>query len=103
VDTLVAIIVVTVKPNSKRSAVRLEGEAVEVSVAAPARDGRANEAVRRSLATALGVPLRSVALARGAASRRKTFEVAGLSREQALAVLRACTESAPPARERGLS
>ena len=97
-----AIIVVTVKPNSKRSAVRLEGDVVEVSVAAPAREGRANEAVRRSLATALGVPLRSVALARGAASRQKAFEVAGLSRERALAVLRARAEPEPSGREKGL-
>ncbi len=80
-------LVVTVKPNSKAPGIRVDGEAVEVRVAAPARDGLANEAVRRELARALGVPLRAVALARGAASKHKAFEVAGLERAAALAAL----------------
>ncbi|MFZ1124652.1 MAG: DUF167 domain-containing protein [Candidatus Baltobacteraceae bacterium] len=85
----VGTLAVTVKPNSKAPGIRVEGEAVEIRVAAPARDGLANEAVRRELAGALGVPLRDVALARGAASKHKAFEVAGLERAAALAALRA--------------
>ena len=86
---LVGTLIVTVKPNSKAPGIRLDGEAVEVRVAAPARDGLANEAVRQALAGALGVPLRDVVLARGAASKHKAFEVAGLERAAALDALRA--------------
>lgn len=46
-----------------------------VKVAAPAVDGRANEAVVRAVAAAVGVPPRSVTVVRGAASRRKVLEI----------------------------
>jgi uncharacterized protein (TIGR00251 family) len=85
----VGTLVVKVKPNSKAPGIRIDGQDVEVRVAAPARDGLANEAVRRELARALGVSLRDVALARGAASKHKAFEIAGLERDAALAALRA--------------
>jgi hypothetical protein len=89
----VGTLVVRVKPNAKAPGIRLDGEAVEVRVASPARDGLANEAVRRELARALGVPLRDVVLARGAASKHKAFEIAGLERATALAALRARSAS----------
>jgi uncharacterized protein YggU (UPF0235/DUF167 family) len=89
----VGTLVVKVKPNSKTPGIRVDGETVEIRVAAPARDGLANEAVRRELAGALGVPLRDVVLARGAASKYKAFEVAGVARDAALAALRACAAS----------
>ncbi|HUA11795.1 MAG TPA: DUF167 domain-containing protein [Solirubrobacteraceae bacterium] len=47
-------------------------------VAAPAHDGRANEALRRLLARQLGVSAGAVTLVRGARSREKLVEVAGL-------------------------
>ena len=48
-----------------------------VRVAEPATDGRANRAVVEAVATALGVPRRTVAIVGGVASRRKLLEVDG--------------------------
>jgi hypothetical protein len=48
-------------------------------VAAAAVDGAANEALRRLLAKALGVPLGAITLATGLSGRRKRIEVAGTS------------------------
>jgi uncharacterized protein YggU (UPF0235/DUF167 family) len=55
------------------------GPALVVAVTAPAVDGRATDAARRSLAKALGVRLSDVTLRSGAASRDKLFEVADSS------------------------
>ena len=52
---------------------------LRLRVRAVAERGKANEAVRRLLAAALGVPLRQVTLARGAASREKLIQVEGLT------------------------
>lgn len=57
------------------------GPAVIVAVSAPAVDGRATEAVRRALATALGVRAGEVELRIGATSRDKVFTVTAASRE----------------------
>jgi hypothetical protein len=83
-----ALLVVTVRPGAKRPGLRVEGESVELRVAAPPRDGLANDAVRRALAEALGVPLRAVTLARGGAAKHKAFEIAGLERAAIIARLR---------------
>ena len=48
-----------------------------VRVREPATDGRANEAVVRAVATALGVGRASVRIVTGAGSRRKVLEVDG--------------------------
>ncbi|MFI5254198.1 MAG: DUF167 domain-containing protein [Candidatus Limnocylindrales bacterium] len=50
--------------------------ALLVRVRAAPVDGAANEALRRLLAKALGVPTGAVTLAAGAAGRRKRIEVA---------------------------
>lgn len=49
--------------------------ALVVAVQARAVDGRATEAALRALATALGVPRRSVSLISGASARDKVVEV----------------------------
>ena len=55
-----------------------DGRAVlKIRVRAAPEDGAANEAVRRTLARALGHPVSAVTLAAGAAARLKTFVVAG--------------------------
>jgi uncharacterized protein YggU (UPF0235/DUF167 family) len=85
----VARLVVAVKPGSKRPGITLQGDDVEIRVAAAARDGAANEAVRRALAAALRVPPSGVTLIRGASARLKTFDVAGLTPDEARFRLRA--------------
>ena len=72
-------IVVTVKPGSRKPGITVSAAGVEVRVAAPARDGKANDAVRDALAAALGRPKSAVTLARGAAARTKAFEIDGLT------------------------
>ena len=76
-----ATIPVRVKPGSSRDAVggRYEGRlgpALVVAVSAPAVDGRATEAVRRTLADALRLRRAALTLHSGATSRDKLFTVA---------------------------
>jgi len=82
-------IVVTAKPGSKRPGLSVSGAAIEIRVAAPARDGLANAAVHEMLARALGLPKRALRLVRGASARTKAFEVDGLERAAILERLRA--------------
>lgn len=79
----VAALVVHVLPRAKATAVAgRHGDAIRIRVAAPPVDGAANEALLRFLAERLGVPRRSVMIVRGAGSRRKTVQVAGLTRAE---------------------
>jgi uncharacterized protein YggU (UPF0235/DUF167 family) len=73
-------VAVRVKPGAGRTRVGgchdgPHGPALVVAVNAPAVDGRATEAVRRSLAEALGVRPAAVSLRVGATSRDKVFTV----------------------------
>ncbi|MFI5933424.1 DUF167 domain-containing protein [Actinoplanes sp. NPDC051494] len=75
-------VAVRVRPGAGRTRVggRYEGPhgpAVIVAVGAPAVDGKATEAVRRALASALGVRPAAVELKIGAVSRDKVFVVEG--------------------------
>lgn len=67
---------ITVKPQSKKSEVKKisEGE-YAVSVNAPAREGKANEAVIQLLADHFSVPKSSVKIIRGQTARRKLIEI----------------------------
>jgi uncharacterized protein YggU (UPF0235/DUF167 family) len=85
-------LVVSVRPNARRDAIHVVGDAVEVRVTAKPRDGAANAAAGRLLAEALRVPVSSVTLVRGARSRIKTFEVTGLERDATLVRLRTAPE-----------
>jgi uncharacterized protein (TIGR00251 family) len=49
--------------------------ALRVAVTAPADKGRANKAIGKLLATALGISARQIELASGATNRRKVFVV----------------------------
>jgi uncharacterized protein len=63
---------ITVKPQSKKSAVKKISEAeYAVSVNAPAREGKANEAVIELLARHFSVPKSSIRIIRGQTGRRK--------------------------------
>lgn len=75
-------VAVRVRPGAGRDRVggRYDGPhgpALVIAVGAPAVDGKATEAVRRALATALGVRAAAVTLKIGATSRDKVFSVAG--------------------------
>ena len=64
------------RPGAKRTEVAgLHGEALKLRVAAPPREGRANDELAAFVAEALGVPRKSVTVVKGAASRRKTVRV----------------------------
>lgn len=74
-----ALIRLRVVPNARRSKVVGEyGEAIKLKIAAPAVEGKANEALLQFVASHLGVPRRAVELISGEKSRDKTVEVDGL-------------------------
>ncbi|HUH79647.1 MAG TPA: DUF167 family protein [Methanoregula sp.] len=62
-------------------------KALVCRVTAPAIEGRANQAISRLVARALGVPVSSVVIVSGTGSSRKRVLVTGLTREEALARL----------------
>ncbi|CCH34127.1 DUF167 domain-containing protein [Actinosynnema sp. NPDC047251] len=68
---------VRVKPSAKRDAVggRWGPLALIVAVAAPAVEGKANEAVRRAVAKAFGVRRQDVRIVHGERGRDKVVEL----------------------------
>jgi uncharacterized protein len=67
-------------PNAPRNQIAgWLGGALKVKVQAPAREGRANEALLEFLAEKLRLPRRAVTLKRGDKSRQKVISVDGLS------------------------
>lgn len=58
-----------------------------LKVTAPPEDGKANAAVCKLLAKALGVPKSAVVVTRGESSRHKTVEVAALAHDDVVARL----------------
>jgi len=68
---------VRVKPAAKRTSVggRWGSDALVVAVAAPAVEGKANEAVRVALASAFGVRRSAVTIVRGERGRDKLVEL----------------------------
>jgi len=76
------IVKVRVQPKASRNAVVGEHDgALKISVTAAPEKGKANKAAVDVLAKALGVPKSAIALVAGAASRDKTFAVAGATHE----------------------
>jgi uncharacterized protein (TIGR00251 family) len=74
---------VRVVPRASRSEVAGEHDgALRVRVAAPPVEGAANEELVRTLARALGVPVRAVEIKSGHASKTKLVRVAGATRER---------------------
>lgn len=70
-----AEIAVRVTPRASRNAVILDGEAIRVAVTVVPEDGKANAAVVKLLAKALGVAKSRLVLVRGATSRDKLFRI----------------------------
>jgi uncharacterized protein len=78
---------VRVTPRASRDAI--EGEyqaALKVRLAAPPIEDRANDALRRLLATSLNVPVSAVRIVGGEKSRNKRVSVAGVTRAQVVAL-----------------
>ena len=71
---------VKVHPRAKKNAITGElGNALKVSLTAPAIEGRANDACIDFFAKLLKVPRSSVTIASGQGSRNKVIRVAGIS------------------------
>ena len=65
------------QPGAKRSEVAgVHGDRLKIRIAAPALDGRANEALTAFVAGRLGIPKNRVTVAKGAQSREKLVAVA---------------------------
>ncbi len=69
-----ALLAVRATPKARRNAIE-PGDPVRVWVTAPPDRGKANDAVRRLLAKALGIAPTRLTLTRGAASRDKQFQM----------------------------
>jgi len=75
-----ATVRVRVSPGASRDRIAgRRGDALKVMVAAPPEKGRANEAVARVLAAALGARPADVAVVQGATSKDKVVRVRGWS------------------------
>lgn len=70
-----AEIAVRVTPRASRNAVLVDGEMLRVTVTVVPEDGKANAAVIKLLAKALGIAKSRLVLVRGATSRDKVFRV----------------------------
>ncbi len=71
---------VRVQPRASRDEIAgLHGGALKVRLTAPPVEDRANEALRRLLASRLKVPISAVRIAAGERSRTKRVEVRGTS------------------------
>ena len=79
---------VRVHPGAKRDAiVGFHAGELKVSIAAPAVDGRANEALIAFIAEWLSIPQARVTLIAGAANRSKTLRITGKSAAEVQAAL----------------
>lgn len=67
---------------SKDEVAGLSGDSVRVRLTAPPLENRANDALVRFLAAALGVPRARVGIVAGGRGRKKVVRVEGLSREE---------------------
>lgn len=80
-----ATVTVHVLPRASREGVAgILGDAVRVRLTAPPLENRANEALVRFLADALGVPRTRVEIVAGRRGRRKVVRVVGISRGELL-------------------
>ena len=70
-----AEIAVRVTPRASSNAVVIEGGAIRVYVTVVPEDGKANDAVRKLLASELGVAKSRLVLVRGQTARDKVFRL----------------------------
>ncbi len=72
-----ARITVRAIPNAARNKILRDGDDIRVYVTAVPEDGKANRAVVKLLAKALGIAKSDLNLIQGQTSRDKTFEIRG--------------------------
>jgi len=78
-----ATVTVRVQPRSSRDGVgELSGGVLRIRLTAPPVENRANEALVRFLARALGVPRACVEIVTGDRGRNKIVRVRGITREE---------------------
>jgi uncharacterized protein (TIGR00251 family) len=70
-----SLIDVRVTPNASREQVTLDGDRFLIRVTCPPEDGRANKAVTKLLAKAIGLPPTRLTLVKGQTGRDKLFQV----------------------------
>ncbi len=74
---------VRAQPGASRNKISgVYGDALKVAVQAPPEKGKANQAIARALASALGAKESQVTVHSGDASRDKWFRVEGLSMDE---------------------
>lgn len=79
---------IKVIPGASRDAIAgWLGDALKVRVTAPPERGKANAAVEKTVAGALGIPRKCVRIVAGATSAKKTLEIDGLSEAEVRARL----------------
>ena len=82
VDGGVVLAVKVVPGASRDKVVGVLGRSLKIATSAAPEKGKANQAVARTLAKALGTDRRRVELVGGPASANKQFRIAGLTVEQ---------------------
>jgi uncharacterized protein (TIGR00251 family) len=83
-----ATLCVRVTPRSGKEGIAgYEGGVVRIRLNAPPVEGKANEALVRFLAKAVGVPRSRITLVTGERGRSKIVRVAGITREALMAAL----------------
>jgi uncharacterized protein (TIGR00251 family) len=91
---------VQVQPRASRAAIEGEhGDALKIRLTAPPVDDRADQALGQLLAERLNVPRAAVRIVAGEKSRRKRVIVAGVKREQVLALAAAAKRPAKEAKD----
>jgi uncharacterized protein (TIGR00251 family) len=63
-------------------------DSLKVRVTAPAESGKANKAVKKLLATTLGIAAADIDIVAGGASPRKIIEISSLSQDEVMARLK---------------
>jgi uncharacterized protein len=92
-----ATLCVRVTPRSGKEGVAgFEGGVVRIRLNAPPVEGKANDALVRFLAKAVGVPKNRVTLVTGERGRSKVVRVAGVTREALMAALGLSIPLTPP-------
>ena len=85
------VVPVKVVPNASRDRIAgALGDCLKITTAAAPERGKANAAVARTLAEALGVSPREVTLISGPTNPRKEFLIAGMTAEACRQRLAAC-------------